>query len=251
MYRFVAVCAVLAAVTTSGVLMSPLPALAAPSHAYARQSSPDLQTGHGVSKNWSGYTVIGSPPYTSVSASWTQPAVNCTQTPTAFASFWVGLDGWKTPTVEQTGVEAGCFEGTPLYFAWYEMYPKNAKMFPRKDYVAPGDSFTASITYFGKHKFRLTLADTTRGWSHTVNQASKTAQLGSAEVIAEAPTGGGEILPLVDFGQVSFTGASVDGNVLSSSTPGLEPLTLESGGKREAEPSALSGGAFSDTWYSE
>jgi hypothetical protein len=232
----------------AGVL-SPLPALAA-SHTH----SPALRTVHGVTLNWSGYAVSGSAPYTSVSATWTQPAVNCAKTPTAFSSFWVGLDGLKTPTVEQTGVEAGCFEGTPIYFAWYELYPKGsgATPFPRKDVVSPGDTFTATVTDLGKSKFRMTLSDATRGWSRTVTKADKKAELGSAEVIAEAPSRGTEILPLADFGTVSFSGVSIDGTPLSGSTPGLEPITMASSGHvTEAEPAPLAGSGFSDTWYSE
>jgi hypothetical protein len=238
------------AVATAG-LLGPLQALAARSHP-ALGASPALRASHGVSTNWSGYEVSSGGPYTSVSASWTQPAVDCAKTPTAYSSFWVGLDGWKTPSVEQTGVEAGCFEGTPLYFAWYEMYPKRAVMLPRKDFVSPGDSLTSTVTYLGKNKFRLALSDTTRGWSRTVTKASKSAERGSAEVIGEAPSAGTEILPLADFGSVSFSNATVEGALLSSSTPGLERLTMTSHADVvKAEPSPLAGGSFSDNWLSE
>jgi hypothetical protein len=53
---------------------------------------------------------------------------------------------------------------------------------------------------------------TTRGWTQTTDQTSDTAELGSAEVIAEAPSSGtGTVPPLSDFGTVSFTGVTVDG----------------------------------------
>jgi Peptidase A4 family len=252
MNRAAAVGAVALMAIGVGGLLGPLPAPAAGSRP-TTGSSPALRTDHhGVSLNWSGYEASGGGPYTSVSASWTQPEVDCAKTPTAYSSFWVGLDGWKTPSVEQTGTEAGCFEGTPVYFAWSEMYPKAAKQLPRKDVVSPGDSFTSTVTYVGKNKFRLTLSDATRGWSHTVTQASRSAERGSAEVIAEAPSAGSEVLPLADFGVVSFTDATIDGAPLSGSTPNLEPLTMTSKGNvAEAEPSALSGGSFSDTWLSE
>jgi Peptidase A4 family len=251
MYRSAAMRAVVLAIVAVGALVSALPALAARSHP-ARRSSPALTTAHAVSENWSGYAVGGTGPYTSVSASWTQPAVNCQETPTAYASSWVGLDGFKSTSVEQTGTEAGCFEGTPIYLAWYEMYPKNAKLLPRKDVVSPGDVFTSTVAYLGKNKFRLTLSDTTRGWSRSVTKSSKTAKRASAEVIVEAPASGTEILPLADFGTASFTEVTVDGALLSSSTPGLEPFTMTSKGNVvEAEPSAVDNGSFSDTWLSE
>jgi hypothetical protein len=53
--------------------------------------------------------------------------------------------------------------------------------------VEPGDAMSASVVADGGGAFTLTLADSTQGWTQTTNQTSDTAQLGSAEVIAEAP----------------------------------------------------------------
>lgn len=50
---------------------------------------------------------------------------------------------------------------------------------------------------------------------------------GSAEVIAEAPSAG-TVLPLADFGTVSFTGATVDGAPIGGSA-NLSELIMESG----------------------
>ena len=204
---------------------------------------------HGTSTNWSGYAVSGFGRYTSVSSSWTQPAVNCAKTPTGWSAFWVGLDGDSTNTVEQTGTEADCSSGAASYYAWYEMYPKYPVNYANP--VSAGDSFTASVAYVGSGYFKLTLSDTTRGWSRTTTQRLKSAKRGSAEAIAEAPSGRGGVLPLADFGTVGFTGASVDGSPLTSSTPGVEPITMVSAGAVKAAPSAVSSGSFSDTWYSQ
>ena len=40
-------------------------------------------------------------------------------------SNWVGLDGFgnSPATVEQLGTISWCFQGTPTYFTWYEMFP--------------------------------------------------------------------------------------------------------------------------------
>ena len=73
------------------------------------------------STNWSGYAgTTGT--YTSVSASWTQPAGICSRGD-QYAAFWVGLDGYTSSTVEQTGSEVDCVGRTAQYYAWYEMYP--------------------------------------------------------------------------------------------------------------------------------
>jgi hypothetical protein len=229
----------------SAVLVA-TPALAA--GAPRRHSAPNHKISHSTSSNWSGYAVSGHGPYSSVSSTWTQPAVNCGVTPTGYSAFWVGLDGDTTNTVEQTGTEADCSSGTPVYSAWYEMYPKWPVNYSNP--VSPGDSFSASVTYASRGSFRLTLSDTTKGWSQTTTQKLNSAKLGSAEVIAEAPSSSGGVLPLADFGSLPFAGATVNGSALTSSTSGLDPITMvSSGGTVKAAPSGVSSGSFSDTWY--
>jgi hypothetical protein len=212
-------------------------------HGLMVTSARDHKLSNSTSSNWSGYAVTGGR-YTSVSASWVQPAVNCSVTPTGWSSFWVGLDGDTTSTVEQTGTEADCSSGTPVYSAWYEMYPKFPKNY--SDTVRPGDSFTASVTTDGNGNFSLTIRSS-RGWSHTTSARLKSAKLGSAEVIAEAPSSSGGVLPLADFGTVSFTGATANGTSFGSLS-GLDRINMVSGSTTKASTSAISGGNFSVTW---
>ncbi len=238
---------------TLGLLCASPQALAAGA---ADHSGPNRKISRSVSTNWSGYAVTGAGPYQSVSASWTQPAADCAQTRNGYAAFWVGLDGYATETVEQTGTEARCSSGRASYGAWYEMYPRASFSFFEP--VSSGDSFTASVTYLGKaffgltKKFALSLTDTTKGWSRTVIRWLRPAQLGSAEAIAEAPSSITGILPLADFRSVAFSSLTVDGSLVSSSTPGVEPITMVTEEDAlEAEPSAISDGSFTDTWYSQ
>jgi hypothetical protein len=212
-----------------------------------------------TSQNWAGYAVTGpAGTFTSVSASWAQPAVSCGATDT-FSAFWAGLDGDGTQTVEQTGTEADCSGGaaaegpgksdTATYQGWYEVFP-NAPVFYASP-VQPGDAMSASVTSDGSGVFTLTLSDTTQGWTQTTQQTAAGAQLGSAEVIAEAPSDA-TVLPLADFGTVNFTNATVDNAPIGASPNGttLSELVMESAsGADLATPSALSGGnAFSVTW---
>jgi len=210
-----------------------------PSHA------PNHKISHSTSTNWSGYAVAGGR-YTSVSATWTQPSVNCSVTPTGWSSFWVGLDGDTSNTVEQTGSEADCSSGSAVYSAWYEMYPKFPVNFTNT--VRAGDHFSGSVTTNGRGSFTLTLIDSTQGWTQTNVAQLKHARLSSAEVIAEAPSGSGGVLPLADFGTVGFGSATVNGATLTSSTPGLDPITMVSGSTVKAQLSNLSNGSFSVTW---
>ena len=71
-------------------------------------ASPHLRGGisrQAESTNWSGYAATTGT-YTSVSASWTQPAGTCSRGD-QYAAFWVGLDGYTSSSVEQTGSEIG------------------------------------------------------------------------------------------------------------------------------------------------
>ena len=196
-----------------------------------------------TSTNWSGYAVTGGR-YTSVSSSWTQPAASCSGT--AYSSFWVGLDGDTSNTVEQTGTDADCSGSTPHYYAWYEMYPKYPVNYSNT--VKPGDHMSASVTTNGSGSFTLTISDSTQGWSRTTTARLKSAKLASAEVIAEAPSSSGGVLPLANFGTVSFSGATVNGSVLTGTTAGLDKITMQSGSTVKAQPGSISNGAFSVAW---
>lgn len=223
--------------------------IAAAVSAAAGGATPGLRHGrihritNSTSTNWSGYAVTGSR-FTSVSASWKEPTATCSAT--AYSSFWVGLDGDTSNTVEQTGTDADCSGKSPQYYAWYEMYPKFPVNLSRP--VAPGDNMTASVTTDGRGNFTLTISDTTRGWTNVTKAKLKSAKLSSAEVIAEAPSSSGGVLPLANFGTASFTAAKANGSLLTSTTPNIDPITMASGSTVKATPGGISGGAFSVTW---
>jgi len=103
------------------------------------------------SQNWSGYAAHGKT-YTKISANWVEPTGHCTSSGT-FSSFWVGLDGFTSRTVEQTGSEVDCSAGRARYFAWFEMYPAPPVNF--SDPVHPGDHFTGSVTFTGGGHYTL------------------------------------------------------------------------------------------------
>ena len=119
-----------------------------------------------TSTNWSGYAATGST-YTSVASSWTEPTGTC-KSGSQYSSFWVGLDGYNSGTVEQTGTDVDCAGRTPQYYAWYEIYP--AASVEINQTVRPGDKISASVTYAGSSKFTLKISDSTRGWTYTIDQ---------------------------------------------------------------------------------
>jgi hypothetical protein len=177
------------------------------------------------STNWSGYAATGSSgAFNAVSASWVQPAATCSSG-NQYSAFWVGLDGYSSSTVEQTGSEADCSGRTAEYSAWYEMYPAYPVYF--NNTVKPGDNFSSSVTYTNG-EFVIKLTDSTENWTQTVSQASTGAARSSAEVIAEAPSSGRSVLPLTNFGTVSFSGATVNSTTNLCSASGLTEITMPS-----------------------
>jgi hypothetical protein len=167
------------------------------------------------SNNWSGYMLQGPPilalptivTFSSVTARWTQPTVFCT-TPNARVSFWVGFDGWLTPTVEQAGTVAVCgTAAAPLYYKmWWEMYAGAKSAGAELFYVYPGDIIEATVTY-SNGIYVLSVADLTTGKGFTTTQScdpSVTCARATAEWVVERP-GSGKY-PLANFGTATFSG---------------------------------------------
>jgi hypothetical protein len=233
----------LVAVATVAVVGIAVASAAAGGSATRLRHDPVQKLTNSTSSNWSGYASTGAR-FTSVSASWTEPSVVCSGT--AYSSFWVGIDGDTSNSVEQTGTDADCSGSTPQYYAWYEMYPK----FPTNlsNPVAPGDAMSASVTTDGVGRFTLTISDSTQQWNFSTTQRLKSAALASAEVIAEAPSSRSGVLPLANFGSVSFTNATANGASLAAA-PNLDPITMQSGSTVKAQPGNISSsGSFSVTW---
>jgi hypothetical protein len=201
------------------------------------------------SSNWSGWADTDGT-FTSVSASWTQPAGTCSSGD-QYAAFWVGIDGYSSSTVEQTGSEVDCVGRTAEYYAWYEMYPGPSENYSNT--VKAGDKFSATVTWLGGDEFSLYIDDSTEGWSHTTDASlTSTPSRSSAEVITEAPCckSNGDILNLTNFGTVSYTGSTANGEAIGTAALGPEQIYIaDSDSRAEDSTSALTGGeAFSNTW---
>ena len=184
---------------------------------------------------------------TSVSASWVQPTGTCSSRTDQYSSFWVGLDGYSSDSVEQDGTDTDCVNGKPPVLRLVRDHPNPSYNFGST--VKPGDTMTASATYEGSNEFKLTLADTTRGWSSSTTQDVSGAARSSAEVIIEAPccTNSGGILPLADFGTVQVSNSVVDGSPIGDLSPVQIYMTDSSGKTRDTVPSLSSEENFSAT----
>jgi hypothetical protein len=184
--------------------------------------------------------------------------VSCvTSTATQATVQWVGLDGWYDKTVEQGGTEAYCSGTTPVYSAWWEMYPGNqiTQVFA----VRPGDVITASVTYSNK-VFGIVVRDLATGKALTIAQpctSSVTCSRSSAEWIVEAPAYGGRGASLARWNQASFTHTIASVSVNPNATSGIAAftnirVTMTGAHGRRARPSGLSAGGlgFSEAWIS-
>jgi hypothetical protein len=200
-----------------------------------------------TSTNWSGYAVTGSTgKFTSVSSSWKEPTATCSGSGDKYAAFWVGLDGYSSDSVEQTGTDSDCAGKTPDYYGWYEMYPANPVYFTNT--VEPGNSFTASVTFSGTETYKLVLKDVTRGWTQTITKNESGLARSSAEVITEAPSSETGVLPLANFGTVSYTAADANGSSMAGQSPTSITMVNSSGADKDSTSSISSSGAFSNKW---
>ena len=220
------------------------------------------------SQNWSGYAAVAKKNVALrfAETTFTVPSINCSEVRIGssgqnYAAEWVGLDGFNSTTVEQTGVDSICdsSSGPATSQAWYEMYPLDPVVFSG---VNPGDTITVAVFYNSStNEFQLSLDDETTGSTMETAQpcpSGSTCDRNSAEVIEEDPGGsvaGG--INLADFGTVNFSASHVtsrDGlrGTLSASSlwTTTEIIMQDPSGDDMATPSALtdSGADFSITW---
>src|SRR3989454_8170558 len=227
--------------------------------------APRAHDGSFQSTNWSGYAVTESSSSVSIArGSWTVPAIqgSCPST-NQYSSFWVGIDGFNSGTVEQTGTDSDCQNGVPTYYAWYEFYPHPSFLISGLA-IHPGDHISADVV-FANRRFTTTITDVTTGLTFSTSAKVNSAQRSSAEWIAEAPSSGG-ILPLANFGTVYYgtdnTGVAstcfatingATGAIGSFASSSIQSITMvTSSGAVKAQPSALStdGTSFSVKWVS-
>jgi len=217
-----------------GPLGSPMIAAGGSSPRISGRTSTNIE-----SLNWAGYGVSGAGgSFTTVQASFVVPSLaSCGPDEDSSSSFWAGIDGLASATVEQDGVDASCSNGAAQYFAWYEIYPQMPVVFPQVT-VASGDSMVASVASLGNSSYWLRLVDSTNGTSGAVVVSLPGATNSSAECIAEDP--GTTPVPYTDYGTVSFTSCLVNGTAVGEHSP-VAITNVSTSGSSVATPSPLQG----------
>ncbi|HEY3725618.1 MAG TPA: G1 family glutamic endopeptidase [Solirubrobacteraceae bacterium] len=219
--------------------------------------------------------------FSSVTGSWVQPTAKCTGQST-YSAFWVGLGGSggsssadasgfgdsgsgaglgqsssdgsgtsQADSLEQAGTEADCSSGgSASYFAWYELVPAAPVKLGLA--VNAGDHMTTKVAINGSNMV-VTMSDQTTGQSTSKTVPTNNPDTSSAEWVAEAPSqcdgsGGCNPLPLTDFGNVSFTGASAtqtDGHTGTISDPNWSAAAIQL--NPDASSSGFGGAQFAST----
>ena len=165
----------------------------------------------GSSYDWAGYadgsTTTKAGTFTRVSGSWTTPSVTCSAED-QLTSDWVGLDGFISSSLEQLGTMSWCYEGSPMYFTWWEMFhPKGTGLVRVGNTLQPGDKISASVSRSGT-AYTLKLTDATNSAnSFTTKQTcpATTCLDTSAEWISERPAFGIGIAPLAHYNAFKVT----------------------------------------------
>jgi hypothetical protein len=198
------------------------------------------------STNWSGYVLTGANgAYNEVSAEWGVPGVDCPGGDQYEAS-WVGLDGYNSGTVEQIGTSSDCDGTTPVYNAWYEMYPAAPVYFSTPGPVA-GLMF-GWVTFSGTDTYTLTLQAINEDWTESVTVNESGLDRSSAEVITEAPSSGGVILPLADFPQALYRDSYANDSYLGGQDPTPVVMVNSSGEPLDSTSGITAIGGFHNRW---
>ena len=186
-----------------------------------KSAAPASQPLSSVAGNWAGYWVDGGH-FTSVKATWIQPALTSGGKRARATSIWVGLDGVRNGHVEQIGIGSVVQGHWHMTVLFYEMFPLRSVLHPPgmtgthggKSVIRPGDTITAEVTYLGRHRFRLALIDRTRHERFSTIQTCMVARRASAsaEIMVEGTAVAHQRLAY--FRPVHFTACEVDGRPL-------------------------------------
>ena len=161
-----------------------------------------------TSNNWSGYALTGgSGGYQSISADWTVPTLDCALVPDGATSDWVGVNGAgpANPGLFQDGTQSYCADGQQTDYAWWtdDADNDNAQYLFT---VSSGDVIDAEVWQETSGDWAYYVSDLTSGSSSSAPE-SFSGPGTSAEWIAEDPgnPSNSALLPLADFGSVTFT----------------------------------------------
>jgi hypothetical protein len=225
----------------------------------ATTSPATLTTQVWETSDWAGYVDFAPPggSFSSVSADWVVPAINCATGGESIAVQWPGI-GFTNADVVQDGTIEGCVGTTAgADAAWYELLGDPAVSdggqveLPIAQYpVAAGDHIAASVS-IANSVWTLALTDSTQDWTFTISEPDTTPPLdeSAAEVLTEGDGAAGE---LANFGTTNFTAATATLNGQTSPLGAFFPaaVAMYAGSTPLDVPGPLdsTGENFTNTW---
>jgi hypothetical protein len=176
--------------------------------------------------NWAGYVSTGGT-YAAVSGSWTVPSVSGGSDTVAADATWIGIGGDTSDDLIQIGTQNAVQAGQVTTGTFYERLPDTSEDVPSVN-VNAGDTVTASIRQVATGSWMISITDTTNGESYT-NAVAYNSSESSAEWVEEAPSMETGVIPLDDFGTLTFTGGGTteNGSTLSIAGSDARVLTMD------------------------
>lgn len=222
----------------------------------------DITNATSYSYNWSGYIAQGGTnEFAQVQGDFVQPTIQSGCASNTYESTWVGLGGTNSGKLVQTGTAMNTSGGGRNYYAWYEyLSPShpNPEIRFNSITVRAGDRIHCYCSFQRANGvFNAYVANNTNGTSQSVivNISSSEFYDGtSAEFINEAPSVGGSIARLTNYGTTNWTNcqvyltASSTWVSLGSRTTDRVYMVSSDGSRILATPSGLSGQTFKSTW---
>lgn len=232
-------------------------------------SARDVASFHGtLSANWSGYLAPSATIVTDTAGDFAIPSVDCAAAPQgAGVSFWVGTGGSSGgQPLLQTGITESCTGAALRLRAWWEEVPSqpDRAQFFAHFAIHVGDHLHAEVFRGVDGRWETLLVDQTtgqravmvtgEGWGVAASSGAPVlmqdhrAPAGfpgaqSAEWITEdyASAGANSLVPLLDFGAVTFTKVRAGPAVVLAPD---DAVAIEKSGSLCARPSPLTGNRF-------
>lgn len=164
--------------------------------------------------NFAGYAATTATSVTLVQATWNIPRVDCSVTPTATSSEWVGVGGDNVYPFPQAGTDADCVSGHASYDVWCS---KGA--FATNHHVSPGDSITTKVWSSGGHWHCAVTDNSTKRLTLSAEITYRyKGDTRRADFIVERVTENDALTDLADFSPVVMSGLKTSPTVSFTKT---------------------------------
>ena len=185
-----------------------------------QQLQTQVNGGVATSPNWSGYAIVGPNGQflkwgSEISGSFLEPAPGCDGSLAGdkHMSTWVGIDGYGSPDVLQTGTEVDLICPAPFvsptsvdHYAWYEWYPAYSIRINNVP-VRPGDRVNVAVfTSDGSHRF-ISFENVSTFQTYTLDMTPPTGTSlvgNSVEWVVERPEINNLLTNLAHYGSLAM-----------------------------------------------